>query len=93
MKGSEKQIKWAKDIVAGQIEQLNSLVDDAAKRVENNNMPQEWLNVHKEGVERMVSSLEKQDDAKVIIDNRVNNLIQRVEMALGKEYQRRMVSK
>lgn len=87
MKGSEKQIKWAKDIVANWEKQIDLIISEARERVEvRNDMPPIWLDIVKKIGETYKSRLGLINDAAMVIRDRNMNIGRRVFDVMAAEY-------
>lgn len=89
MKGSDKQIEWAKNIVGGWCKQIDDLVEEARARVEDRkNMPQVWLDIAKRVAENAKSKINNADDAAIIIRDRKMGVSRMVFKMMSDEYEK-----
>lgn len=70
MRGSEKQVEWAKKITAAWIMAINKIVDEANGRVARNSMPQAWADVCATAAQEIIAKINAMDDAAIIIRDR-----------------------
>ncbi len=70
MKGSDKQIKWAKDIINGFEMQLRKEMADTADRVERNSLPPICADIVNDICLDFISKIHAFDDAAKIIRDR-----------------------
>jgi hypothetical protein len=70
MKGSEKQIEWAKNIVDGWVAGINKIIEEANDRVANNSMPQAWADICTAVSDEITTKINAMDDAAIIIRDR-----------------------
>ena len=70
MRGIEKQIEWANNIVNGWVDGLNKMVAEAEDRVKRNTMPPIWATICKNVAEGLILKIKTLDDAAKIIADR-----------------------
>jgi hypothetical protein len=93
MKGSEKQIKWASEIIEKWEKGIGEMVRTAKIRIEDGSMPQVWFDVCREGAEHGYTALDKIAQtwpASRIIDARNHSYSAKVERACHAEYAKRI---
>ena len=86
MKGSEKQIKWANDILSGFESQLRKEIADAASRVERNSMPAAWGEIVNDTCSGFISKFATLNDAAKVIRDRNLPIVKTVMDAAGARY-------
>ncbi len=90
MKGTEKQIAWAEQIIEGWKSQVDTVIAEARGRVERNTMPQEWADIMTDIGETAKANMANFPTAAQVIDSRKLNIGQTVFDGACKIYSERI---
>ena len=86
MQGSERQIEWAENILAGWEREFETIINEARTRVENESMPQRWLDVNINGIDNVKNTLRSKDAKTIINLSQKKNVINMVKQAILVDY-------
>ena len=71
MNGSAKQIEWAESIQAKWISQINDVINEASRRVNDGSMPKNWLEIVKKHANIATNKVESAKSASSVINQRL----------------------
>ena len=74
MKGSEKQIEWAENLILAVKNSINKEVEYAKDRSLRKTMPESYGKIYEEEANKIFAKIDTFDDAGQIIDDLKNNL-------------------
>ena len=88
MKGSEKQVAWANDIVKKWSNQIKNVVDSAHSRVANKSMPERWAEIADEKSSFLLNRINKPgNEAAAIIRMKGIDMGDELSKEMIKEYE------
>ena len=86
MTGTEKQIAWANDIVAGWIGGIKKEIKGAQDRVANGSMPAIWAEIWERVGSSMIEKMGQFPEASMVIRDKDRGLVAAITAMCKKEY-------